>query len=147
MANEHDTEEYPRITITTDTENPAAAHIAAALSADIAAAFGPRRERPLSVAAHHGETLAGGLNAATHWGWCYIRHLWVHPAWRRRGLALRLLAETETQARAQACAGLYVDTFDPAAVALYQRAGFTQAGRIENFPPGHTRTFLHKPLP
>jgi ribosomal protein S18 acetylase RimI-like enzyme len=91
-------------------------------------------------------TVVGGLNGSTHWGWCYIRHLWVREGWRRRGLGYTLLAEAETQARARHCVGLYVDTFDAGAAAFYERSGFERFGRIDDFPPGHARTFLLKRL-
>lgn len=146
MAERLDREDTLTITISTDTENAGARHVAASLAAEIVAGFGPRDEVPLSIAAHAGDTVVGGLNGSSHWGWCYIRHLWVDADWRKRGLGLRMLAEAETQARARHCAGLYVDTFDPGAVSFYERAGFGRFGRIEDFPPGHARTFLLKRL-
>jgi ribosomal protein S18 acetylase RimI-like enzyme len=100
----------------------------------------------LSILARSADEILGGLNGSTHWGWCYIRHLWVQESWRRRGLGLRLLSEAETQAQARRCVGIYVDTFDEAAAAFYARAGFSQIGRIEGFPPGHRRVFLQKQL-
>jgi ribosomal protein S18 acetylase RimI-like enzyme len=136
----------PTISVSSDTENSGAAHVASSLAAEIAADFGPRDESPLSIVAREGDTVVGGLNGSSHWGWCYIRHLWVHPDWRRRGLGYRLVAEAEALARARRCAGLYVDTFNDDAVRFYKQAGFACIGRIENFPPGHARTFLAKNL-
>jgi ribosomal protein S18 acetylase RimI-like enzyme len=146
MAERLDGEDKLSITIFGDTENSGAAHIAASLAAEIVAGFGPRDESPLSIVAHAGDTVAGGLNGSSHWGWCYIRQLWVQADWRHQGLGRRLLAVAETQARARQCVGLYVDTFDPGAVSFYERAGFERFGRIDDFPPGHARTFLQKKL-
>ena len=129
-----------------DTDNSGAARIAGALAAEVAAEFGPRNELPFSIVATAGDTVVGGLNGSSHWGWCYIRHLWVAPDWQRQGLGRRLLAQAETQARARHCTGLYVDTFNPGAVTFYERAGFARFGRIADFPPGHARTFLQKRL-
>ena len=134
------------IAVFDDTGNSGAARVAASLATEIAAGFGPRNESPLSIVATAGDAVVGGLNGSTHWGWCYIRQLWVQADWRRRGLGQRLLAEAETQARARQCVGLYVDTFDPGAATFYERAGFARFGRIDGFPPGHARTFLHKRL-
>jgi ribosomal protein S18 acetylase RimI-like enzyme len=136
----------PSIAVFDDTANSAAEFVAASLAAEIAAGFGPPNGLPLSIVASAGDAVVGGLNGVSHWGWCYIRHLWVQADWRRRGLGHRLLAEAETQARARACVGLYVDTFDPGAAAFYERAGFARFGGIEDFPPGHTRIFLRKRL-
>ena len=134
------------ISVSSDTDNSGAAHVATSLAGEVLADFGPRGETPLSIVVRDGDTVVGGLNGSTHWGWCYIRHLWVDAAWRRRGLGHRLLAEVETEARARGDTGLYVDTFNEAAVSFYERAGFARFGRIENFPPGHARTFLQKKL-
>ncbi len=146
MTKEWEPEEALIITVFEDLGNPGAACVASSLAADIAAQFGPRDEAPLSIVARAEDVVAGGLNAATHWGWCYIRQLWVREEWRRRGLGRRLLAEIETQARARNCAGLYVDTFDTRAALFYQGSGFTLFGRIDGFPPGHARMFLQKRL-
>jgi len=134
------------IAVFDDTGNSGAALVGSALAAEIVAGFGPRNESPLAIVANAGDAVVGGLNGSTHWGWCYIRHLWVHADWRRRGLGLRLLAEAETEARARRCVGLYVDTFDPGAAKFYARAGFARFGLIDGFPPGHARFFLHKTL-
>jgi GNAT superfamily N-acetyltransferase len=146
-----DSDDTLSIAVFDDTGNSGAARVASSLAAEITAAFGPRDESPLSIVAYAGDATAGdavvgGLNGSTHWGWCYIRHLWVEAEWRRRGLGLRLLAEAEAQARARRCAGLYVDTFDSGAAAFYERAGFTPFGQVEDFPPGHARIFLFKRL-
>jgi ribosomal protein S18 acetylase RimI-like enzyme len=146
MANGMSGANAVNIAIFGDTQNGAAARVAASLAGEIAAAFGPRDEAPLSIVATAGDAMVGGLNGATHWGWCYIRHLWVEADWRRRGLGRRLLAEAETQARARRCAGLYVDTFDGGAATFYERAGFIRFGQIDDFPPGHARIFLQKRL-
>jgi GNAT superfamily N-acetyltransferase len=135
-----------RITVFDDAGNGGAAVVAASLAAEIAAGFGPKDEAPLSIVAHDGDTVAGGLNGSMHWGWCYIRHLWVEAAWRRRGLGRRLVDEAEVWARARGCVGLYVDTFDAGAAMFYERAGYDVFGRIEGFPPGHARYFLQKKL-
>jgi GNAT superfamily N-acetyltransferase len=146
MTKDRVREDTLRITVFDDVENAGATCVASALAADIVAAFGARDEKPFSIIARDGDAVIGGLNGATHWGWCYLRQLWVHERWRRRGLGARLLAETQTQARARACAGLYVDTFDAGAAMFYEREGFVLFGRIEGFPPGHARMFLQKRL-
>jgi GNAT superfamily N-acetyltransferase len=136
----------PIIAVFDDTANSGAEFVAASLAAEIASGFGPPNGVPLAIVASAGDAVVGGLNGVTHWGWCYIRHLWVHADWRRGGVGHRLLAEAETQARARGCVGLYVDTFDPGAASFYERVGFARFGAIEDFPPGHTRIFLRKRL-
>ena len=144
MTTELDGDDGPSIAVFADTGNSGAAHVAAALAAEITAGFGPRDEAPLALVATIGSAVVGGLNGSSHWGWSYNRQLWVQADWRRRGLGYRLLAEAETQAQARGCVGLYVDTFDAGAARFYEKAGFTRFGQIPDFPPGHSRTFLRK---
>jgi GNAT superfamily N-acetyltransferase len=117
------------------------------LGAEIAARIGPRDERPLSILARDaGGAVIAGLNGVSHWRWLYVRHLYVAPGWRGQGLGRRLLAEAEQVARARACVGVYLDTFEESAAIFYERRGFVRHGRIENFPVGASRIFLSKAL-
>jgi GNAT superfamily N-acetyltransferase len=129
--------------ITTDgAESP---EIAARLGAEIAARFGPRDEAALSVVCRDAAgALIGGLNGVTHWRWLYIRHLWVAEAWRRQGLAKKLIAAAEREALARGAMGAYIDTFDPAVASFYERLGYARCGEIEGFPPGGRRIYLNK---
>lgn len=125
-------------------ESPA---VATALAGEIAARFPPRAEAPYSIAAHdEAGALIGGLNGAFHWGWLYIRHLWVAPRRRGMGLGRALLRRAESAAQARGGVGLYVDSFDPGAAAFYEAAGFRRFGEIADFPPGHSRMFFSKRL-
>ena len=123
-------------------ESPA---VAAALGGEIAARFRPRDEAPFSIVAHDEKgALIGGLNGVFHWRWLYIRHLWVAPERRGIGLGTALLRRAEDEVRSRSCLGLYIDSFDPRAAALYERFGFTRFGEIADFPPGHSRMFFSK---
>lgn len=125
-------------------ESPA---VASALGAEIAARFAPRDEAPFSILAHdENGALLGGLNGVTHWRWLYIKHLFVAPECRGFGLGTRLLQRAEEAARARGCVGLYLDSFDPRAIAFYETCGFARCGEIVDFPPGHSRVFASKRL-
>lgn len=123
------------------------AGLSRALASEIAAAFAPRDERALVLVARDaGGASLGGLVGSTHWRWGYVRVLWVAPACRGRGIGARLLAGAGTEVLARGAVGLYVDTFDPRAVAFYERHGFRRIGAIADFPPGHARTVLVRRL-
>jgi GNAT superfamily N-acetyltransferase len=125
-------------------ESPA---VAGALAKEIAARFAPRQEQPFSILAREQDgSLAGGVNGASHWGWLYVRHLFVAEAWRGQGLGRQLMEEAESLARDRSCLGIYLDTFDPGAVAFYERLGYARFGAIPDFPLGHERSFLSKRL-
>jgi GNAT superfamily N-acetyltransferase len=93
-----------------------------------------------------GDAVAGGVICSVAWGWLYIAQLWVAPAWRRQGLAARLIAAAETEGVRRGCRNAWIDTFNPAALRLYTQIGYREFGALEDFPPGHQRTFLRKPL-
>lgn len=123
------------------------AGVAKRLGAEMAARFGPRDESPISILAHDEQgALVGGLNGVTHWRWLYVKHLWVAPAGRGRGLGRDLLARAEAAAQARGCIGAYVDTFGPATAEFYERCGYARFGELQDFPPGHRRTFSSKRL-
>lgn len=138
-------EEIEKIVLSIETSE--SAELAARLGEEIAARFGPRDEAPVCILAHDPMgTLVAGLNGVSHWRWLYIRHLWVAQTQRGRGWGRRLIAEAERIAGDRGCVGVYVDTFDPQAVAFYEALGLTRAGEIVDFPPGHARFFLSKLL-
>ena len=90
--------------------------------------------------------LIGGISGYTAWGWLYVQWLWLDEAHRGHGLAGRMLAAAELEAKARGCHGSYIDTFSPVALKVYQRAGYVPFGELEDFPKGRTRTFLQKRL-
>lgn len=107
---------------------------------------GPSGRRPLAVLVRNGGELVGGLSGYTAWGWLYVQWLWIAEAQRGQGLAPRLLNAAESEASARDCHGAYIDTFNPQALHVYQKAGYTVFGMLPNFPPGRTRSFLSKSL-
>ncbi len=117
------------------------------LAFEVAAVHGPRDEKAFALAARDAKCgWIGGINGVIHWRWLYIGQFFVAREWRGRGLGRALLTEAEMVAVENACVGVYLDTFDPGALAFYGKCGFAVAGRIENFPPGAARTWLSKTL-
>ena len=90
--------------------------------------------------------LVGGISGYTAWGWLYVQWLWLDDTHRGQGLAGRMLAAAEAEAKLRGCHGSYIDTFSPLALKVYQRAGYVPFGALPDFPKGRTRTFLQKPL-
>ena len=132
------------------TEAPAAddlALIGGRLTAFNEADVGPADRRPLAVVVRDDAgSIVAGISGYTAWGWLYVQWLWVAEAQRGAGLAGRMLAAAEAEARTRGCHGAYIDTFSPVALKTYQRAGYVPFGALENFPEGRTRTFLQKKL-
>ena len=107
---------------------------------------GPSGRINLAVLVHDDDRLVGGLSGYTAWGWLYVQWLWLDDTHRGHGLAGKMLAAAEAEARVRGCHGSYIDTFSPVALKVYQRAGYVPFGALPEFPRGRTRTFLQKPL-
>lgn len=108
---------------------------------------GPADRRPLAVLVHDAEqALVAGISGYTAWGWLYVQWLWVAEEKRGQQMAAHMLAAAEKEARVRGCHGAYIDTFNPHALHVYQKAGYTVFGTLPNFPPGRTRSFLSKDL-
>lgn len=109
--------------------------------------IGPTKHVPLWLFARDATGhIQGGLRGQTYWSWCVIDVLAVAEPWRRQGLGSRLLAKAEEIARERGCVGVRLDTVSFQAPDFYRRQGYEEFGRIENYPPGHTRFWFMKRL-
>jgi GNAT superfamily N-acetyltransferase len=109
--------------------------------------LGTSGRRPLAVfARNEGGEIVAGLSGSTAWGWLFVQWLFVSEAARGQGLAASLLRQAEVEAVARSCHGAWIDTFNPAALRVYQRAGYVPFGALDDFPVGRRRTFLQKRL-
>jgi GNAT superfamily N-acetyltransferase len=81
-----------------------------------------------------------------------VKRLFIDPAARGRGIARRLMARIETEARAMGCSALYLDTTVGLheAIALYRALGFTDADfdteSVQDPEIARHLVFLEKPL-
>lgn len=108
---------------------------------------GPADRVVLAVLVRDGDgAVVGGISGYTAWGWLYVQWLWLADSERGKGLAARMLELAEAEARVRGCFGAYIDTFNPVALKVYQRAGYVPFGALEDFPVGRSRVFLQKRL-
>jgi GNAT superfamily N-acetyltransferase len=91
-------------------------------------------------------TIAGGVIAATYYGWLYVDLLWVREDLRGQGYGGRLLALAEEAARRRGAQHAYLDTFSFQAPDFYVKHGYRVFGELPDFPPGHRRYFFTKQL-
>jgi GNAT superfamily N-acetyltransferase len=124
----------------TDVRNEADdAFVAAQLSA-YNAEFVTRDFRVLRVFARDADgSVIGGLLADTYWQYLEIHKLWVSDA-------SRLLEAAEAEARRRGCKQAFLDTFSFQAPGFYQKLGYREFGRLEEFGGEHSRYYLHKRL-
>lgn len=86
----------------------------------------------------------GGVLGQTYWSWCVIDVLAVAEPYRRQGIGSRLLAKAEEIARGRGCIGVRLDTVSFQAPDFYRRHGYTEFGRLDDYPPGHTYHWFMK---
>ena len=102
---------------------------------------------PHWIVARDGDgAIRAGLRYLTAFDWLFIHLLWVDAAYRSQGAGSRLLSEAEAAARETGCRGAYLDTFTFQAPKFYERRGYREFGRIDDFPRGHSRIWLKKRL-
>jgi ribosomal protein S18 acetylase RimI-like enzyme len=108
---------------------------------------GPANHVPLWLFARDtAGKVQGGLRGQTYWSWCTIDVLAVAEPYRSQGIGSRLLAKAEEIAQARGCVGVRLDTTSFQAPSFYHRNGYTEFGRIEGYPPGHSRIWFMKRL-
>lgn len=88
----------------------------------------------------------GGLYGKLLYRWMFIELLAVPEQTRGQGTGSRLMDMAEALAREKNCVGIWLDTFDFQAPDFYRKHGFTEFGRLEDYPPGHQRLFFNKRL-
>ena len=130
-----------------DPHAPEIADVVAGLVRFNAANAPPQEHRPLAVFASGGDgRLVGGASGYTHWGWLFVRTLWVHEDHRGAGVGRSLLELIESEAARRGCHSSHLDTYDFQAVGFYEKLGYRTFGELDNYPPGHRRYFLARPL-
>jgi GNAT superfamily N-acetyltransferase len=111
-----------------------------------AARVGADVRRPLGVFCRQRDRIVGGVVGYTQWQWLFVSHLWVDDVIRRQGSGRQLMRAIEDEGRRRGCRCAWLDTFSFQALDFYEAIGYRQFGELTDFPPGHTRHFLWKPL-
>jgi ribosomal protein S18 acetylase RimI-like enzyme len=110
-------------------------------------AFGADRTKvPIAVWLRRNGRVLGGAHGDTHYGWLYLSSLWVDESIRGHGWGRRLVARFEVEGIARGCHGAWVDTYGFQAPGFYERLGYRQFGRLDEFPAGSARLFYCKGL-
>lgn len=86
------------------------------------------------------------LTADVLWDWIYVDELWVTPECRDQGLGRQLMVRAEEFALAEGLQGLWLWTQSWQAEGFYQRLGYEEFARFDNFPAGHARIGFRKAL-
>jgi GNAT superfamily N-acetyltransferase len=90
--------------------------------------------------------LLGGLRSFVFLFWLNIEVLFVEADLRGLGLGSRLLAEAERQAIDLGAKNAKLDTFEWQAPAFYQKHGYEEYARIDNYAPRFYLASMKKTL-
>ncbi len=78
--------------------------------------------------------IVGGVQGSTYLSSLEVEVLWVSESYRGQGLASRLLAEIEDEAKEVGCQLAHLTTYSFQAPTFYQKQGYVICGEIEGFP-------------
>jgi len=92
------------------------------------------------------ETLIGGLNGVTSFGWLYIETIWLDEAYRHRGIGKQLLQDAENEAVKRGCKFACLTSFTFQAKPFYEKYGYEVFGQLDNYPEGEKMYFMRKSL-
>ena len=90
--------------------------------------------------------LIGGAVGKINWNWLDVSLLWVANETRGSGLGSSLMRRLEEEAVTRGCSNAHLDTFSYQAKPFYEKLGYSEFARLEDYPPGHVRFFLRKRL-
>ncbi len=107
----------------------------------------PFRPVPFAFALRNDQGgIEGAVTGRSVWDWLYVHYLWVNDRWQGRGEGTRLMRAAEAQAEKRGCIGVWLSTYSFQASAFYEKLGYLECGRIDDFPNGHTHFFYQKRL-
>ncbi len=99
-----------------------------------------------AVFARIDNSVVGGAVGLINWNWLYVSTLWVSPDQRNAGLGSRLLNELMQVGNRRGCIDVHLDTFTFQAPGFYEKLGFEQFARLDNYPDGHSRCFYRRKI-
>jgi ribosomal protein S18 acetylase RimI-like enzyme len=106
----------------------------------------PGRDLAIAIRDPDSNEPVGGLCGRTAGGWLAIELIFVPESFRGMGLATRLIAMAEEEAKRRDCHSAWLDTMNPQALTLYRRLGYEIFGELKDYPVGSNRFFLQKKL-
>jgi GNAT superfamily N-acetyltransferase len=88
----------------------------------------------------------GGLTGYIWGGWFHVDFLWVAESLRGQGHGSRLMDAAEALAVERGALVANLETHSFGAEVFYLKRGYSEFGRLDDYPPGHTKLFLRKRL-
>ncbi len=104
------------------------------------------RHETLNLIVRQEGDIIAGLVGDTAWDWLYVSLFWVDERRRSHGLGSQMLARAEEIAIQRGCRNANLETHDFQSLDFYQKRGYRIFGKLEDYPAGHTKYYLHKAL-
>lgn len=101
---------------------------------------------PLACLIREQDLLVAGGIGRTEFGRLFINYLWVAEPLRCKGLATKILATMEREARLRGCHDALIETLIDSVAAFYQRLGYECIAVLPDFCGPVTRHTLRKNL-
>jgi GNAT superfamily N-acetyltransferase len=92
------------------------------------------------------DEVIGGLYGKISYRWLLIDLVSVPEQMRGQGIGERLMRMAEDIAQKKNCIGIWLETFSFQAPGFYRKLGYSEFGRLADYPPGHTRLYYQKTL-
>lgn len=129
-------------------EDEARGRILALLDHHSKAAGKSFRSEMVFLEAREDDLYLGGLAArfSLDLKWVFVELLAVAEEGRGKGIGGQLMARIEEEARLRGMDGIWLDTFSFQAPEFYRRLGYSEFGRIDDYPENEARLFFVKRL-
>ncbi len=103
----------------------------------------PRKPTKFNIFLKDGEGIFwGGVICTCLWNGMEIDSLWVDESMRGQGWGKKLMEAAETEGKKRGCTFAYTNTFTWQAPGFYKKLGYTEYGRLGNFPEGNCLTYI-----
>ncbi|OGV93784.1 hypothetical protein A3B57_03905 [Microgenomates group bacterium RIFCSPLOWO2_01_FULL_47_10] len=106
----------------------------------------PRQINTYSIIMKDHDKTIGCVVVTFLWNGMEIQSLWVDETVRKQGYGRKLMAMAEEEAIKRGCGLAYTNTFTWQAPGFYQKIGYSEYGKLEDFPAGNTLFYFSKRL-
>lgn len=102
------------------------------------------KEKVSSFVKDKDDITVAGILGEIHWGWLYVKGLWVTDSVRSKGLGSKLLMKLEDYAYSKGITNYRLETTSFQSLEFYKKQGYVLFGELPDMPPGFTSYFLKK---
>ena len=102
------------------------------------------KEKVSSFVKDENDKTVGGILGEIHWGWLYVKGLWIADSVRSKGLGSKLLQQLEEYAFSKGITNYRLETTSFQSLEFYKKQGYELFGELPDMPPSFTSYFLKK---